>query len=284
MPTGPRTRVPAPLAAAPRFGLLASIPTTNDIARWETGITYVPEGCASGENFGEFCEVPQEITDGTTPDAVEWDPYVLSVNELCSTFSGPMDYLTGRVERLLNQDTERQLGAELWDGTVAQSTTPVLANTWLADDSDPNFVQLDNGAVDPLDALACLEQYLASNNGGQQGVIHATVQTAAYWESLRLVYKSGAKCYTYKDTLVVTSPGYTGNSPDGITSTGNVWAYATDLPRIFLGGVQMYDRPIQAVDRSQNTVQIVAQRFALVEWQRCRHAGIQINISPCGSY
>lgn len=280
---GPRSYVEAPPAAGPRFGLRASIPVTTDVGRWETGIQYVPEGCSEGERFGDLCTVPMDVADTSMPDAVQWDPYVLSVSETCSTFSMRPEEMAGRAERLLNMDTERQLGQELWDGTLAQATAGSV-NTWLADDSQPNFEVLGTGGAEYSHALACLEQYLADNNGGQQGVIHATVQTVAHWESFRLLRREGNMILTFKDTVVIPSPGYSGNSPDGITAVGDVWAYATDMPRIFLGDIQIFTSELQSVDRTVNTVQVVAQRFALVEWQRCRHAGISIDITPCGAY
>jgi hypothetical protein len=255
------------------------------VGRWESGIAYTPEGCTTGERFGELCNEAADdhtVADSGVPEAVEWDPYVLSVSETCSTFSGAAEWLPSRVERLLNMDTERQLGEELWDGVIAQATSGSV-NTWLADDSQPNFVRLSDSGVEYIRALACLEQYLADHNGGQQGVIHATVQTVAYWESFRLLRREGNNILTFKDTIIIPSPGYSGNSPDGFTAQGDIWAYATDMPRILLSDVQTFTAPTSTTDRLNNTVKVIAQRFALVEWQRCRHAGIQIDMNPCGA-
>jgi hypothetical protein len=275
--TGPRTRVEAPPATSPRYGLLASIPVTKNVdPRWTTGISYKPEGCQEGQTF-DICD-PDTRNDPTSPDVVEWDPYAISVADVCSTFSG-VDENNARVLRLLNADTERQLGAELWDGAVAQSGS--LENNWLAVGSNSHgwtFTDLTGASpAGYLESVSCLEQYLAENNSGQQGVIHATAQVVTAWESFRLVRKVGNEVLTFQDNLVIASPGYSGSGPDGM----GIWAYATDMPRIFLDAVQTFPA-MDSIDRSDNTVTVVAQRIALVEWQKCRHAGIEIDIDPCG--
>lgn len=249
-------------------------------------MTYVPEGCGVGQTFSGCDNIVDDnstITDSSLPGIVHWDPYFISVNERCSTFSVRTDEMEGRVRRLLNNMQETILGAELWDGAQAQASGN--SNMWLANNTSPNFVDLSGGTgVGYVRALACLEEYLADNNGGQQGVIHATTQVVTHWESFRLLRREGNNILTFQDTLVIPSPGYSGNDPSGTTGAGNVWAYATDVPRIFLGNVEVYVRPLQSVDRYQNTVSVIAQRPALVEWQLCRHAGIQLDITPCGAY
>lgn len=278
--TGPET-ISAPLAQAPRYGLLASIPPMSTRLPLD-GITYVPEGCAEGQTRN-----PCDVADRNVParrEAVEWRPYTISVFDKCSTFSGftEAEY-DARIIRLLNMDTERQLGRELWTGELASLADDQLGNpwpnTWLADVTNVDILS-ESGPVGFVHALACLEQYAAENNGGQQAVIHATVQTIVHWEAFNLLRREGNKILTFQDNLVIQSPGYPGTSPDGAVGDNNIWAYVTDMPRIHLGPIQSYSYKDQ-VDRENNEVVYEASRLAVVEWERCRHAGVRLAMSVC---
>lgn len=282
-----RIPVDAPLAAPPKFGLLASIPPENTgDQRWFTAdsvIAYSPEGCIEGQTV-DPCASNDSLNTEDRTDQVRWHAYVLNVSERCSVVSGTDDG-KARVTRLMQMDTERQLGAELWDGNVADAATlPVSGdpwpNTWLADVANVDILT-ETGPVGLVHGLACLEQYLAQNNGGQQGAIHATAQVVTHWESFRLLRREGNKILTFKDTLVIPSPGYTGTDPNGNVGDNNVWAYATDMPRIFLGPIKSFDLQ-GSVDTLNNTAVFRAFRPALVEWQRCRHAGVRLAVSLCG--
>lgn len=303
--TGPSQVVSAPMAAQPIYGLRrsaakpsrdellgpsgmadATTPGTGPASRarpyWTNGITYEPEGCQKGQTL-DPCD-PATTTYPDHPAVVEWFPYGLQVTEKCSTFSYRDDRIA-RINRLMEMDTERQLGHELWTGAVAEThdlTAPGAPwpNTWLADPS--SVEELSAGALTPEDALGCLESYLNSHNGGQQGMIHATPHAAVHWFKSYLVMRDPADglLKTPLGTIVVVSPGYPGTDPEGATGTGNVWAYATDMVRVWLDAVEPYDLE-HTIDRAQNTVQTQADRMGLAEWQRCRHAGVQINITPC---
>lgn len=287
------TPVPAPPAEAPRFGLLASVDPNpdNSAFRWQTGITYAPEGCSDGEVLTDLCD-PADLASQTKPDTVTWYPYTLKVEETCTVASSASNdeaiaETRARVERLLNQSTETLIGSELWSGAYAQSgtipgTATDLPNVWLADVANVDILT-ESGPVGFVHALACLEQYLADNNGGKQGMIHATPQIVTHWESFRLLRREGNRILTFKDTIVVPSPGYAGTSPDGTIGDNNIWAYATDKIRIWLERDPRITAfpSISSIDRLQNTTTIVAQRLALAEWERCRHAGVRIAASVC---
>lgn len=280
MGVGIRTPVKPQPAAAPRFGLIASIPPTTDQARWELGIAYSPEGCNHGTSQGGLCGPPSAADYPDRQGIVEWDPFLVQVSDQCSTFSRGLDEEEqSRIERLLNADTERQLGAELWDGVIADAdaTSP---NTWLSDSSNGIFQDLTGAApAGYVESVSCLEQYLADNNHGQQGAIHATAQVVTAWESFRLVRRENNRVLTFQDTLVIASPGYSGNGP---AYSEGIWAYATDLPRIFLGKTKAYATK-NVIDRANNINEAKGERVALAEWQKCRHAGIELDVETCGA-
>jgi hypothetical protein len=128
--------------------------------------------------------------------------------------------------------------------------------------------------------MSCLDGYLASHNSGAQGAIHVNVQTLSQWVTLRIAEFVEGKWYSPGGNLIIASPGYSGNSPLGVTSDGNIWAYATDMPRIFLTKPQVF--PLKSsTDRRTNTTYAKAQRVGLVEWQKCRHAGVRLDMDVC---
>lgn len=284
MSTGPRTPVSPLPAGAPMVGLLKSaVLAGNDDGRWQNGLAYEPEGCVTGQTL-DPCE-PADILAPEKPATVEWEPYVISVSEECSTFSDITDR-GARVRRLMSSMEESLIAHELWTGDLASGaflpdgTTP-WPNSWLSKFGDYDDLS-ETGPVAHVHALACLQQYLADNNGGQQGMIHATSQTITHWESFRLLRREGNRILTMQDNIVVPSPGYPGTDHQGNIGDGNIWAFATDMVRVWLGPVQTFDRD-DMIDRRNNTIVAVASRFALAEWQRCRHAGIQLDQQVCAA-
>lgn len=275
---------PVPIEAVPaqppREGLLTTFGETTGIAEWKRGITYKPEG-VNGSVLN-IC-APGQRVDPVEQSIVAWMPYILSVSVMCSTFSNYIEN-AARAIRAMNADTERMLGSELWDGHMAKTATDgagdPLPNEWLAHQTVDNLTP--TGCVNPLDGFACLEQYLFDLNSGQPGVIHATAQVATYWAQNYLITRQGNKLISALGTLVVVSPGYSGNNPDGFQGNHDIWAYATDIPRIFLGDIDAPKELVETTDYRDNTVVYQVQRKALVEWELARHGGVQLCINPCG--
>lgn len=282
------TPIPAPPATEPLIGLLASITPYKGDDRWmnpEAVISYRPEGCNELGGPDDMCS-PADNEFGAGPDTVTWKPYSLSVSERCSTLSGELTEASrARIKRLMLADTERQLGFEFWDGDLAQTATlpdtEPYPNTWLANVADVDILT-ESGPATLSHGMACLDQYLASNNSGQQGAIHATIQTLNQWVTLRVVEHVNGKWYSPGGNLVIASPGYTGTDPNGNAGDNNIWAYATDMPRLFIGPV-LVDPVMSSIDWRNNTVEALARRPALAEFQRCRHAGVRLAIEGCDS-
>jgi hypothetical protein len=278
---GPRFPTKAPEAQVAESGLIisAASPPNGEGTRWLNGIDYEPEGCVTGEPT-DPCTVDEYLLTDQPPNVL-WDPINLTLMTKCSSISSnEFEERQGRARRNLLNDQERQLGAELWDGDLAKLTPESeRVNTWLA---DPESVsRLSVAAVGLVHGLACLDAYLTTNNGGQQGMIHATPQTFVHWASFRMLRWIGNRVLSPNGHLVVASPGYSGNSPEGLRASQNVWAYATDMVTVRLGEIKAYDLK-DTIDRLNNDMYAIAERPAMAEWQRCRHAGIQLAVELCG--
>lgn len=285
--TGPSLVVEPRMAAPPKFGLVASLPRSDKglDPHWTNGIRYLPEGCMEGETF-DPCSI-HEVGSSSPPGIVEWLPYKLTAEDNCSTFGETFEERSARAQRLLQMDTERQLGFEFWTGTIAAESTfdgpdgvdQPWPNTWLANDAD-EFVDLSGATgVDVVSAFSCLNQYLAENNGGQQGAVFLTPQVLIQLQAFSLLRRENGQLLTDLDNIVIASPGFPGTGPDGTFSVG-IWMYATDVPRLYLTEPRTQDR-FGAIDRPNNVIAPVAERAGLVEWERCRHAGIAVDLEPC---
>lgn len=283
MGAGPRAVVGAPPAGAARVGLVASAarPADPPGTRWQNGIRYEPEGCDSG-TIDNPCD-SDNLGSGAAPNAEStWEPYTVVATYRCSALAAPGKDWEGIVRRRLEAVREFQISREFWTGDEAAAEG--FPNRFLADVANVDIVT-ETGAVTLENGLACLDQYLAERNGGQQGMIHATAQVVALWWGLQLLRKEGNRLFTANDTIVVPGRGYTGGDPDGNdAATGDVWAYATDMVDVRLDDVVVIGRPDDPsfIDRTNNTAVIRAEQLALASWEGCRHAGARLNVTVCG--
>lgn len=283
--------IPGRRAAAPPVGLVAASkgagaynPDSESV--WQNGISYDVESCVVPGTPLDICS-PAAFGEALEPSSSEWLPYVVFADWACSTFGTPNQEELNRAyeaaRRRLNATWGFQVERELWEGALAQAES--YPNRWLADTANVD-VLTDAGAVAPLNALACLTQYLAEVSGGQQGMIHATPQLVTHWISENVVYRQGPVLYTVaRDDIVVPGAGYTGSNPSqDVPTDNNVWAYATDIVEVRDGAVDPGgiggNAVIPWVNPNNRTV-IRAQKRALASWEGCRLGGAQVEISVC---
>lgn len=282
MGAGPRREIEGPRAAAPRMGLVASVGTVNEPESfWANGFAYEPEGCISSDTPLDVC-APGSYPSPTRPGVpIEWEPYVLWADYGCTAISAKLSEVDSKVRHRQIAMASWQLERELWTGTLAQDKS--YPNRFLADVSAVDILT-ETGSVDALQALACLTQYLADLNGGQQGMIHATPQVVTQWVGQNLLYRQGNQLRTIaRDDIVVGGNGYTGGNPDGgEVSDGDVWAYATDLVQIRMGDIVVSGVTPAEVDRVNNLIAARAEQLAVASWQGCRHAGVRLDVTVCG--
>lgn len=269
---------PAAPPSPPTYGLSLAIEPIKS-GRWQGGIKYVPEGCTQGTTLSLY--KVQEKTPSNRPAEVVWIPYILSYYERCSTLSDDFDEAAGRARRGLLVDTERQLAEEFWSGVISQSEQwqgAVTPNTWLTNAP----LTLTGTPTDAVQALICLDAYLGHETTGEIGAIHAPIEVFDVWAAEDVIEKGpDGNWYTPIGNLVITSPGYSGDAPDDSGYPVGLWAYATDIPRVFLTDVRVPGEALQATDRLNNDMAVLAERIALAEWKRCRHAGIPIDVDTC---
>lgn len=286
----PKAPVNAPPASPPLISLLSSAEVINESERWNAGFSYEPETCGTGI-IGSFdpCNTGTKTVE-TGSGAIDVEPFGVFAGDKCSTFGMGARNWQQRAKNKLVACQSQQIESELWRGTLARAATPDWPNKYLAHlDSDV----LSPIPASPLEAFACLEQYLSQCNCGSVGMIHATPQVVTYWSSLNLIepVKVGARTRLVSKlgTVVVPGSGYDGSGPPDVVdgppadaASGSVWAYATGMVHIRMDAmVVIPSSDAEAINRSINEVTYYAERLVAVTWDCC-HGAISLDLDLCG--
>lgn len=270
---GPALDLDGPLPVARQHSLLDTPGVVVEEAgdRWLNGVNVYgyPEGVP---DLWEPCSLGTFRTkeEGSELKTPRFDPIVVYFPLVCSGLGmGDFGVWEARAEAALDATLSHGIEQALASGVVG-STNPALGDT--------NLVALAGGTYSPAVGLRYLENAIASLTG-RQGLIHATPAVVDAWNQgtgLRYV----PDLVTGAGTPVVSGSGYVGVDPVSEASPGTTvdWVFAT-------GPVSVRVRDAtevtidQALDRSDNSVIVRAERFALVEWDTSLQVGIRIDWS-----
>lgn len=260
------TNVPGVPAAPPTHGLVASA-VRPDIPRWEQGLAWIPERCATAYRLVPVCDAPAAGYEPPRSGSAYYQPVALQVADECSTMSGPVD--PERVRRVAEAQFGFAVARELWEGDLSATDTftvggDTLSNAHLASAAADT---VGGSAADPLPGLGRLEQAALEATHGQSVMLHVPVtllpQLATY---LRPV---GQTLITFAGNTVVADGGYTGTGPAGQAAGATVWAYATAPVAVLASPwvIDLDDR--NNVDRSVNTRTVWATRVFAATFDPC---------------
>lgn len=284
-PKSPVVSIPA---APPLISLLSSAQVINEPdSRWEAGIAFEPESCGLG-NTGVIdpCVSGQKTLELGNGAVVETEVFGIYAGDSCSSFGSAARDFQGRARRKLASCESRLIEQEVWSGAQAQASS--WSNRYLNDGNS----DLVGEGLDPIDALACLEQNLAACLCGR-GMIHATISTVNLWYAenllIRITENGRTQLQTAMGTIVVPGSGYDGSGPavtpgeaDGPAAVdGAVWAYATSMVAIRQSPIVVVpESQAEALNRRINTLEYRAERLVAVAWDCCQLA-VSINQSAC---
>jgi len=247
---------------------------------WQQGVTWIERCPDGGTTYDECLSVtgtgaPPEP--GAKADNVDQTdrgatPFTIFTEFDCSPV-GLRDAETVASDALARVE-QQQVEAAFWTGTVGGQT---VAFPHLAADAevlDSQQIVLQPVAttcvtgVDAAHALGALEDCLADCYAGQ-GVIHIpriALPTLAAWG---LVVERDSGLFTTAGNRVVVGGGYTGTGPDGATpAAGSTWMYATGALFGYRGDVRMHS-PRDSIDRSANTMRMIAERTYVLAFECC---------------
>lgn len=271
--------IPAPLATAPRVGLLTAAVFPDGVdGRWVNGFGFRPDPCRPGGGNYWCGESPSTPPDpDPLPDVVQHRPTVVEVVGECSTL-GAAD-VEAQARRSLAAAESRLIEAEFWTGTQAQAAG--FPNRYLRS-ADTN----DLGTVAGFYALAALQQYAADEFDGR-AMIHARPTVVEFWQRNGELRREGNLILDVFDNVIVPGSGYDGLGPVGATAAtlGEAeYAYVTPMVYVLRDSTVTVtpDRAAAAVDPSTNLATYRAQRIVAPYWGGCEAAAVLVDLAaPC---
>lgn len=252
---------------------------------WIRGITYQPEN-----QRPPTIRDPQDETTDDSPGAnapiVIAIPYIVRVDDSCSSFGFLKHDFKGRALRLLEAATPFGIEREFWTGTQAQASS--WPNNYLC--NPDSFTDITPGGGPPSVARGqqLLQDALASGPNpdspvgfGGQGMIHCQQQTTP---SLLNVRRVGSLMLDEFDNIFVPGVGYTGECADvGTPADGTAVMFATDLVQV-RAEVGSQDKHVypdsfeEATNRDVNLIEFWAQKFAIAYFDGVRHYAIRVTL------
>jgi hypothetical protein len=247
---------------------------------WQQGVTWIERCPDGGTTYDECLTVtgtgaPPEP--GAKADNVDQadrgaTPFTIFTEFDCAPV-GLRDAETVASDALARIE-QYQVEAAFWTGTVGGQTVafPHLAAN--AEVLDSQQIVLQPAAtvcvtgVDAAHALGALEDCLADCYAGQ-GVIHIPRIALPTLASFSLIEARDGALWTTAGNRVVVGGGYTGTGPDGTSpAAGSTWMYATGALFGYRGDVRMHS-PRDSIDRSANTMRMIAERTYVLGFECC---------------
>lgn len=282
-----RTNVPAPSLGVSRYGLMHSVggesgvrdfmrthPAEGGADRWENGFLFLYDTCSGSGDAQDPCG-PTFNTPVAVEGIADETPYLIWESESCSTFGNDAINLDGRVSRLLERSTSKQIEQEMYLGTRATATG--WNNRFL---TDTNAVILGGGTATPfLHSLTLLQGGIGRALDGARAMIHCTLETASKWFTYGGIYVKGNLLVDAFDNIIVPGIGYDGSAPSGQTaaSANESWAMATDLIGVRLSGIKTTETLNARIDKDNNVDVVVARRTAHATYQ-CDQQAVLIDL------
>lgn len=288
----PPTTDPSP------YGLLsvAQFPDDSDV-HWQGGITW-QSVCVTGlgGTFFDPCVSPFVSGGGASTDPGQFTPTTQRSLRGATAFSVFAEFDCAPVgneqaeqiaSAALQQASGWQAERAFWTGQAGGQgiVYPHLAHAGAAvNDSTTTLpVQMQSAIVtggsattDVAEGLGFLEKQIANCNGGV-GVIHVATEALPTLDAWGLVKVNGQVLRTLNGSRVAVGAGYPGSAPSGAAAaTGTSWMYATGPVFGYRGTVRVTPTR-EALDRTENTVRMIAQQPYVLGWDCC-HAGVLVQL------
>ena len=282
--------VEAPQIVPSAFGLLAVVKPENSVDEdmWVRGFAQEWETeLYAATNYDDTNSTNEAVVTAGAPNRyTNIKPWFIEAEEQISTMGIVALDRMARISRQLEGVTQHAMELELWDGAIRigeshDNKALVSASATI----------LNGGtALSARRALALIEHEIGQvSDGGEQGVIHMTRDTAALLASnSNMLFHEEGKDHlqTLGGTPVIVGSGYSGNGPVGATgataSDTNKWIYATGTVKTYLGDVDVVnDNLAQAYDVSgnQNDMKLKAIRPAAAYFDTSIHLAVRVDLS-----
>lgn len=269
---GPRLGIFGPPPVSPTRGLTktAGVVVEDTEGRWMNGVNQTSYPPPASADSWVPCLTEADTKDTTSdPLATQFDPVAIFLRVECSTLS--LEGLKERAAVSLEAATTTLVEKILVGGEAAGISPNV--NPYLG---DSNITIIDPiVAYPPREALALLEDRVATDYGAR-GMIHATPGTMDMLSSILEEDDTGT-VYTQAGTPVIPGLGYVGaqaagNAPD----FGQQFLWASGPVEVRMTPITVTDL-VSSLDRSNNLVSFIAERFVLVTWDTALQAAVLVD-------
>lgn len=268
--------VEGPQPAAPTKSLIRAAQVVDGPGKWEGGFSWQPRGCTTGNQGLRIC-TSQTITFANARDHVNGIPFELATAEICSAFGWEAIDYKERVRELYEVFEAKAIEHEFWTGAIEPSGQHLAAGG-----SVTNLTP-GGGPISPVNAMACLEGYIASCGTGGRGMIHMSRAMIPQLASVGMLIEKNDTLFTHTGTIVVPGAGYPGTGPAGTTTAGTEWIFATGWVKILRGEITpLPDRIDEAMNRSTNEIAWAATRTVGLMFDPCCLAAINVTSVTCG--
>lgn len=251
------------------------------------------------DSCGDVGEGTKTITN--SPATVTWDPYMLWTGDICSTVGTARDTeakvaeIEARARQELESQTSHLIEAILWtnlvdgadfggshpnvslsDGSVANgNTAPTQAQ------KDAGYIYTPNGwnTYPLVTAWRFLTEAIGEVLGGARAMIHVEKRIVGDIVYAGLAVQNGQRLLTTDgDHVVVPGTGYTGSDPEEVAPGDfHSWIYATSMVEVLTTPIEVFRGPASdVIDRSDNQIEVRAERMALAHWDRQCHIGVPV--------
>lgn len=227
---------------------------------------------------------PASKADNVTSDSRGAQPFTVYVEFDCSPVGNTDAQLiaTDALARSENWQVERAFWTGLAGGQ-AVVYPHLAANATLVDAQNISLqtVPVTGGTVtgngnDAAESLGILEAKLADCYDGV-GIIHVPRLALPTLDAWGLVKYQTGRITTANGNIVAVGGGYPGTSPAGAApAAGTSWLYATGQVFGWRGDVKVFTLR-ESIDRSENTVRMIAERTYVLGWECC-HAAVLMQL------
>jgi hypothetical protein len=275
---------------APQFDLLSTAtPLNPPNARWKRGITWEPL-CPEADGTYDPCtaivdnaEAPGEAVlapappekSATTGWSIRGATAFTAYSRIDCSPVGQWDQLSDVNRQALIRAEARFVETAFWSGVVGGQTIvfPHLAYSGpvIFDGEDlmqPNPVVVEATPQTIAVGLGMLEDAMRDCYPGV-ATIHMPIRLAALAVEAHLIAPRSGVMYTTTIGSKVVIGDYPGTAPDGTTSPGATWLFATGEVFFARDSAPTVFATVESFDRNVNTVEVLAERTYVIGWDCC---------------
>lgn len=274
---------------APSFDLLSTAtPLDLPANRWKMGITWEPlcpessgtyDPCTAvvdnAEAPGEATEAPAPLEKAATTDwQVRGATAFTAYSRIDCSPVGQWDQLSPTNQQALIRSESRFVETTFWSGVAGGQTIVfphLAADSEVSDGEDllqPAATVVEATPQTIAVGLGMLEDAMRDCYPGV-ATIHMPIRLAALAAEANLIAPRSGVMYTTTIGSKVVIGDYPGTAPDGTTTAGTTWLYATGEVFFARDREPTRFRPVDSFDRAVNTVEMLAERTYVIGWDCC---------------